>query len=62
MLKDFVDAIQDLEGCKGVFYWEPEVYGGWKPAVYNSLGWVAYDQGAFGPDGRPLAIMDAFNH
>jgi len=62
VLKDFVDALRDLEGCAGVFYWEPEVYGYWKPAVYNSLGWNAYDQGAFAADGRPLAIMDAFNH
>ena len=46
--------------CKGVFYWEPEVYGWWKPAVYSSLGWNAYDMGAFTDDGRPSSIMNAF--
>lgn len=61
-LLSFMDAVKDFSGCAGVFYWEPEVYGNWKPKVYNSLGWNAYDQGAFAADGRPLAIMDAFNH
>ena len=61
-LLSFMDAVKDFSGCAGVFYWEPEVYGNWKPKVYNALGWNAYDQGAFAADGRPLAIMDAFNH
>lgn len=60
VLKAFVKGLGDINACKGVFYWEPEDYGGWKPAVYSSLGWNAYDMGAFLPDGRPSAIMDAF--
>ncbi len=60
ILKSFVDDVRKLDACKGVFYWEPEVYGWWKPAVYSSLGWNAYDMGAFTDDGRPSEIMNAF--
>ena len=60
LLKSFMDGIAGIPGCKGVFYWEPEVYGWWKPAVYSSLGWNAYDMGAFTSDGRPSSIMNAF--
>ena len=60
LLKDFVTACQGISGCRGVFYWEPEVYGGWKPAIYDSLGWSSYDQGAFTDDGRASTVMDAF--
>ena len=62
VLQSFMSGVRQIPGCKGVFYWEPEVYGSWKPAVYNSLGWGSYDMGAFLPDGRPSAIMDAFKH
>ena len=60
LLKSFMDSIKGISSCKGVFYWEPEVYGGWKPAVYSSLDWNAYDMGAFRSDGSPSAIMNAF--
>lgn len=60
LLKSFVIACLGISGCKGVFYWEPEVYGGWKPAVYTTLGWGPYDMGAFRPDGRASTVMDAF--
>ena len=60
VLASFMEEIMKVSGCKGVFYWEPEVYGGWKPAVYSSLGWNAYDSGAFTSDGRPSSIMNAF--
>ncbi|MBR4826789.1 MAG: glycosyl hydrolase 53 family protein [Bacteroidales bacterium] len=60
VLQEFMDAVRGVSGCNGVFYWEPEVYGWWKPAVYNSLGWGAYDMGAFTSDGRPSSIMNAF--
>ena len=33
--------------CAGVFYWEPEVYGAWRPQWYVPLGWESYDMGAF---------------
>lgn len=62
VLQSFMDEVRKLSVCKGVFYWEPEVYGGWKPAVYNSLGWGSYGMGAFTSDGRPSSIMNAFKH
>ena len=71
VFKAFMDEARQLDGCKGVFYWEPEVYGGWKPAVYSNAAeierltgkretWGAYDQGAFTSDGRPHEIMNVF--
>ncbi len=60
LLQEFMDSIRTVPSCKGVFYWEPEVYGGWKPSIYNSLGWNSYDMGAFTKDGRPSVIMNAF--
>jgi arabinogalactan endo-1,4-beta-galactosidase len=60
VLKAFMDGVRAIPACKGVFYWEPEVYGGWKPAVYSTLGWGSYDMGAFSSDGRPTSIMNAF--
>ena len=60
VLQAFMDEVLKIPSCKGVFYWEPEVYGWWKPAVYNSLGWGSYDMGAFTSDGRPSSIMNAF--
>ena len=71
VLKAFMDDAKNMDGCKGVFYWEPEVYGGWKPAVYSNAAeierltgkretWGAYDQGAFTSDGRPHEIMNVF--
>lgn len=47
------------EVCKGVFYWEPQVYGGWKPACYDGLGWPSYNMGGFGDDGKAGDIMKA---
>lgn len=48
-----------LKECHGVFYWEPQVYGGWKPADYEALGWNSYDMGAF-YDGKPTIALDPF--
>lgn len=45
--------------CAGIFYWEPQVYGGWKPSSYASYGWGAYDMGAFTDQGRPNAALRA---
>ena len=71
VLKEFFDAALALDGCTGIFYWEPEVYGGWVPAVYKDAEaiykytgkretWGSYDQAAFTPDGRPSSILDCF--
>lgn len=36
--------------CLGVFYWEPQCYGGWN----------AYTKGAFDDGGRPTIALEAF--
>ena len=58
---EFVGAAAKLKAYSGVFYWEPEVFGGWKPAVYNEKGWGSYDMGAFDSNGRPgKALTELF--
>lgn len=60
MMKKMVDGCKDISACEGIFYWEPEVYNGWKPANYTTLGWNAYTKGAFDDNGKPTAVFDAF--
>ena len=60
VMADFMAKAKAANGCAGVFYWEPEVYGWWKPAYYNKVGWNAYNKGAFTSQGRPAAALDAF--
>ncbi len=60
VLSEFMTEAKKITRCKGVFYWEPEVDGKWKPAVYGSLGWNAYDMGAFTTGGKATGVMDAF--
>ena len=61
VMQDLFDKVENLTQCAGIFYWEPEVDGQWKPAYYNTVGWGAYGMGAFTTDGRPTAALDAFN-
>ena len=49
VLSDFIDKARDIESCAGVWYWEPECYE-----------WNGYDMGAFDKDGKPTAILNAF--
>ena len=60
-LKHFMNLMhtQTNGQCKGVFYWEPQVYGNWKPACYEELGWGAYNMGGFETNGKAGAIMKA---
>lgn len=44
-----VRAVKNNQGL-GIFYWEPEAYGGWK----------GYNLGAFDNSGKPTSGMDAF--
>lgn len=60
VMTDFMQKAKAAKGCAGVFYWEPEVYGWWKPAYYTKLNWGAYGKGAFTSQGRPAAALDAF--
>ena len=57
---DLMNRMKQIPQCAGVFYWEPEVDGQWKPAYYQQLGWGAYGMGAFTTDGRPTKALDAF--
>lgn len=62
VMVDFLGAVAKLDGCKGVFYWEPECYGGWKPAFYSfpEYGWSSYDMGAFTSGGRAGPVLGCF--
>lgn len=51
-LRDFNKRMEGMPGYEGVFYWEPEVYGYWRPAEYIPLGWNAYNMGCMTPDGH----------
>lgn len=70
-LAEFMQQVKSLgtDVCSGVFYWEPEVDGTWKPAIYSKSGlvcsgWGPYDMGAFSRSGSkftPIAsILEAF--
>lgn len=60
MMKTLVDGCKAIAACEGVFYWEPEVYNNWKPAIYETLGWNAYTKGAFDKTGKPTAVFNAY--
>jgi arabinogalactan endo-1,4-beta-galactosidase len=73
LLQSFVDEIKKIKGCAGVFYWEPQVDGSWRPEVYTkpdelkrltgqsqSGWWNAYGMGAFTTGGKPTSVMDVF--
>lgn len=73
VLQSFVDEVKKLSGCAGVFYWEPQVDGSWRPEVYTkpeeltrltgvsqSSWWNAYGMGAFSTGGKPTSVMDVF--
>lgn len=51
-LKDIIAKNRNLKDSKGlgIFYWEPECYGGWKN----------YTLGAFDNSGKPTKALDAF--
>ena len=57
VMQDFLRRVQAIDSCAGVFYWEPECYGGWRPAEYIPLGWGGYDMGSFTPDGQPSPAL-----
>ena len=57
VMADFMARIQAIDSCAGIFYWEPQCYGDWRPAEYIPLGWGSYDMGAFTSDGRPSDVL-----
>ena len=60
VMADLFSRTKDLPQCAGIFYWEPEVDGKWKPAYYDIMKWGAYNMGAFDTDGKPTIVLDAF--
>ena len=71
LLSAFMTEAKTINKCAGVFYWEPEVDGNWKPAlfsladvIYKYTGkretWNAYDMGAFTTSGKATSVMEAF--
>ena len=73
VLSAFMTEVRKIEKCAGVFYWEPQVNGSWKPEIYSKPAelskytgesitspWGPYDQGAFTADYRPSPILDCF--
>ncbi len=57
VMDDFIERITAIDSCAGIFYWEPEVYGGWRPAEYIPLGWGSYGMGAFTEEGEPSETL-----
>lgn len=57
---DLFNRMRAIPQCKGIFYWEPQVNGIWKPDYYEKLGWNAYGMGAFSTDYIPTKALDAF--
>lgn len=73
LLQSFMTEVKKIEKCAGVFYWEPQVDGVWKPAVYSDAAAIqkytgkyetwsqAYNMGAFTTSGKPTSVMDVFS-
>lgn len=66
VMRDFVQKLSRAPGYAGIFYWEPEVYGGWEhwlrddgTSQYNTgtRGAKVSGYGAFTPDGRPAEAL-----
>lgn len=51
MMRKMVEGCKAKPECLGIFYWEPEAYGNWN----------GYTLGAFDPQGRPTAALNAFS-
>lgn len=58
VMADFLARVEAIDSCAGVFYWEPECYGGWRPQEYVPLGWSGYDMGSFTPEGIPSPALE----
>lgn len=60
--KDFVTKA-NRAGVGILFYWEPEVYGDWRPKSYTTFfdNWPVYDMGAFSANGRPTSVLEEWS-
>ena len=52
MMKKMVEGCKAKLECLGIFYWEPECYGGWND----------YNKGAFDSNGKPTTTLNAFKN
>ena len=52
MMQKMVDGCKAKAECLGIFYWEPECYGGWND----------YNKGAFDSNGKPTDALNAFKN
>lgn len=57
VMQDFLERMEASGVCAGIFYWEPQVFAGWKPKEYEALGWGSYEMGAFTDDGKPQKAL-----
>lgn len=64
VIADVRSKLDTLPYFGGIFYWEPQVFAGWRPQEYIPLGWGAYDMGAFKTaTGQPNeALVTLFEH
>ena len=71
VMKDLFSKMQAEEGCSGILYWEPEVYGGWdarqllddgtwKDGSNGQYGVKVPNHGAFNEYGQPMAALLVF--
>ena len=58
-VKYMLDESRKIEKCLGIFMWEPQTDGVWKPSYYDALGWGAYNMGAF-KNGKATIALDPF--
>ena len=59
-LQEFMTEAKKIRCCAGVFYWEPQTNGTWKPEYYKALDWNAYDMGGFTADWKPSSVLNVF--
>lgn len=72
VMKDLFDKMNAEEGCAGILYWEPEVYGGWSHLLSDETGESikhegqygrkVVNNGAFTQFGRPSRALLAFGN
>ena len=47
VFEDLFTKMMAKSGCRGIFYWEPEVYGGWSHNI-DEEGVETHDTGTYG--------------
>ena len=73
VMKDLFEKMTKEEGCAGILYWEPEVYGGWdapllledgtwQPGTNGTYGANVVSHGAFTAYGQPAPALLVFGN